>query len=397
MKSKLLLLSAAVFVSVSLVALSFSGVQALNTHSVDLESGSSQYLSITDDSQTGLDITGDITMEAWVNVESQPSTNQSYTIVGKWGNNQSVNQSYLMRYGDESGTKKIIFIGNDGTDVRLAKADVNLSNGTWSHVAVTWDASSSTAVIYVNGIAQTTTMSGVSITSIFNGSGTFVAGARDAGTFDEFFDGKIDDVRVWSRERTATEVADDRLRELNGNETGLVGYWKLNNSLSDSTSNNNALTNNGSAIFDTATPFDGFTEDLSVRKSSNESISTSTVLQNDDELKLSLAANKTYAVDGVLFASSTSATPDIIIAFFGQTGSDIRIGYTNDVNELVLFSGDESNRIQLPADIPTSVHIKGTVTTLSTSGDLQLKWAQATSNTNATTVMEGSYLRAEEI
>lgn len=35
-----------------------------NTQSLDLEDGSSQYLSITDASQTSLDITGDITLEA---------------------------------------------------------------------------------------------------------------------------------------------------------------------------------------------------------------------------------------------------------------------------------------------------------------------------------------------
>ena len=41
-----------------------------NTHSTDLESGSSQYWSITDASQTGLDITGDFSIEGWVKLES---------------------------------------------------------------------------------------------------------------------------------------------------------------------------------------------------------------------------------------------------------------------------------------------------------------------------------------
>ena len=43
-----------------------------NTHSIDLESGSSQYLSIADVSQTGLDITGDMTIACAVRVESLP-------------------------------------------------------------------------------------------------------------------------------------------------------------------------------------------------------------------------------------------------------------------------------------------------------------------------------------
>jgi hypothetical protein len=136
---------------------------------------------------------------------------------------------------------------------------------------------------------------------------------------------------------------------------------------------------------------------LKVSKTVNESLASSTTLQDDDQLKLSLDANKTYMIDGVIFASSTSATPDILIAFLGQTGFEVAIGYTNDVNEAVLESSAPSSRINLPANTPTSVHIHGTVKTGAASGDLQLKWSQATSNAAATTVMKGSYLRAEAI
>ena len=41
-----------------------------NTHSIDLEVDSSQALTITDGDQTGLDITGPITMEAWIKPET---------------------------------------------------------------------------------------------------------------------------------------------------------------------------------------------------------------------------------------------------------------------------------------------------------------------------------------
>jgi len=42
--------------------------------SIDLERSSSQYLSITDASQTGLDFTGDFTIEGWVKLESSLTT-----------------------------------------------------------------------------------------------------------------------------------------------------------------------------------------------------------------------------------------------------------------------------------------------------------------------------------
>jgi hypothetical protein len=262
-------------------------------------------------------------------------------------------------------------------------------------VAVAWTAASHSATFYVNGSSVGTDSTG-SLTSTFDNTAPFMIGSFNAGALG-YFDGLVDDVRVWNTVRTAQQIADNKDTELNGNESGLVGYWKLNNSLADNTSNGNTLTNNNSATFVTDTHEPAFTEDLSNRKSANESVTSSTVVQNDDHLKLSLAANKTYIIDGVVFASSTSGTPDIKIAFAGQTGSDIKVGYTDDVDDMVLSSGEESQTIALQANRPRSIHIAGTVVTGSTSGDFQLKWAQDTSNGNATTVMAGSYLRAQEI
>lgn len=369
-------------------------VTAANTHSIDLERDSSQYLSISDGSQTGLDVTGDLTIESWVKVETAPSS-QIYAIASKY-DSPGNQRSYVLYYRDVSGTKRLYFAASSngqGGGAVERYVDTSLGTGTWHHVAVVYTASGGTADFYVDGTQVGSQQTGYN-TSIHSGSAMVEIGSTEV---DHYFDGILDDVRIWNIARTNQEISDDMSRELNGNETGLVGYWKLNNSLTDTTSNGNTLTNNNSASFSATSPFSGFTELLKVRKTTNESVTSSTVLQNDDQLKLSLDVNKSYIVDGVLFASSTSATPDIIIAFFGASDVELTVGYTNDVNEMVLDSGDPSTRIALPANTPTSIHIKGTVKTSSTSGDFQLKWSQATSNAAATTVMKGSYLRAEAI
>lgn len=373
-----------------------SQTQAANTYSIDLESGSSQYLTISDASQTGLDLTGDFTLEAWVKPESQPS-GSFMTIIGKRNNSW---QGYSLKYRESGGTYYLFLSLLTGSDpertYEYSSGSPILPTGSWSHVAASVTANTE-VTLYVNGASVFDTSSGVY--SAANSDAAFTIGANNDTVNDPyfFFDGKIDDVRAWNIARTGTQIADDKSHELNGNETGLVGYWKLNNDLTDSSSNGNNLTNNGSAVHSSDTPFSGFTEVLAVRKPSNESVVSSTVLQNDDALSLQLAASKTYIIDGVIFATSTSATPDIMIGFFGQTGVDLAVGYTNDTNEMVLTSGETSSRIALPANTPTSIHIKGTIVTGSTSGDFRLKWAQATSNANATTVLKGSYLRAVEI
>jgi len=94
------------------------------------------------------------------------------------------------------------------------------------------------------------------------------------------FDGLIDDVRVWNVERTATEIADNYNKELTGSETGLVGYWKLNSTLGDSTANNNDLTNNNGAIFSTENPFIPQRQPFSDTTNLEFAVSLSRVIQN---------------------------------------------------------------------------------------------------------------------
>ena len=65
----------------------------------------------------------------------------------------------------------------------------------------------------------------------------------------------IDDVRLWSVVRTGTEINNNKSIQLLGTETNLNAYWRLNNNLVDKTANGNTLTNNGSAVFSTDTPF----------------------------------------------------------------------------------------------------------------------------------------------
>ncbi|TSC63504.1 MAG: RTX toxins and related Ca2+-binding domain [Parcubacteria group bacterium Athens0416_74] len=379
-----LLLSVALIASllVSPIALAY------NTHSIDFESSSSQYLSISDASQTGLDITGDLTIEAWVKLET--STEEYF--VSKFG--LSNNMSYRLGYDGTGNIVLNITSNGTGSTINNLYRPYTLGTGTWHHIAVSWTAATSVATFYVDGASIGTATGNIS--SIHNGNAPFMIGSYDAFYPTQSTDGLVDDVRVWNIVRTATQISDDMDTELNGNESGLAGYWKLNNSLADTSVNGNTLTNNGTALFSTDWPFGGFAADLSNRKTSDEFVSNSTIVQDDNNLTLALDANKTYVIDGVIFASSTSATPDIKIAFMGQTGSVIRIGYTNDVNEMVLNSGEESARISLPANTPTSVHVKGTVVT-SAAGDFKLKWAQVTSSGSATAVLTGSYLRAQEI
>jgi hypothetical protein len=373
-----------------------------NSNSVDFESGSNQYLSISDGSQTGLDmVSNNFTIEAWVKLESLPTgTSDAMNIVSKWGGTDTGGgRNYKFLY-DKVGSNYRLNLalsstGNSADFVELLKY-YSLNTGTWYHLAVTYNLSTGIAEFFLNGASLGTATGGP--TTLTNGSTEFNIGREPAN--GQYMDGIIDEVRVWNTLRTEAEIADDRSRELNGNESGLVGYWKLNNSLADSTANGNTLSNNGSAVYSTDLPFSGFIEVLKVRKTSDENRFNSISLISDSQLKLSLAANKSYIIDGVVFASSTSSNKDIAIGFFVPTGAEIMLGYTDnkDVSDMVLSSGATSSAIMVIGNSkPTTVHIRGTVKTGASSGDFVLKWAQSSAGTATTSVAKGSYLRAEEI
>ena len=224
-----------------------------NTKSVDLELSSSQYLSITDANQTGLDITGDISLEAWVKLEQLPSTAGSVmALVVK--DDVGTQRSYIfnvpttdkLRFNYWSVSTNITTL--DSTAAFFVAGDV----GSWVHVAIAVDVSAQTAVMYKNGSSVAVTQTTTDATSIEDNASTFYIGGST-----QFFDGLIDEVRVWSDIRTSTEISDNYEKELVGTEANLVGYWKLNNSLLDETSNDNDLTNNNSATFSTDVPFSG--------------------------------------------------------------------------------------------------------------------------------------------
>ncbi|MCD4694381.1 LamG domain-containing protein [bacterium] len=218
---------------------------------INLEASNSQYLYINDSNQTGLDITGDATFEGWINFESIRSTN---AICGKYDSAGAEERSYRFDYKGITNNKLYFLLSSDGTLQNYSAAVVEWSPsvGTSYHVAVTFNASTREVKFYVDGSQQGATQF-VTKDSIYNGAANFELGSWQNGTNP--FDGRIDDFRVWNVVRTEAQINDNKDVELTGSETGLVGYWKLANSLLDETSYNNDLTNKNGATLSNETLF----------------------------------------------------------------------------------------------------------------------------------------------
>ncbi|MCP3993531.1 MAG: peptidoglycan DD-metalloendopeptidase family protein [bacterium] len=228
-----------------------------NTDSLELNRFESEQLFITDTAQTGLDLSGDITIEAWVKVDTLPGVGKAqYDIVTKWAG--TPDRSYKLTYWYDNGTLKILFKIFSSTGMQESyKKGYALVVGTWYHVAVSWDASASLATFYVTEGAGPAILLGTKTgvqTSITDSGANFVIGGRHNGKGD-FFDGLVDEVRVWNLVRTASELTASKDAELGGAESGLAGYWQLDGDYQDRTLNGNHLSAQNSPVSLNDVPF----------------------------------------------------------------------------------------------------------------------------------------------
>lgn len=145
---------------------------------------------------------------------------------------------------------------------------------------------------------------------------------------------------------------------------------------------------------------------ISAIKTSTESVTSSVTLQNDDQLVVALAANSTYFVQMVIRYDGATAG-DIQVQFTGPGGATIfgqwvgnpfsAAGLTDvRVVPLIAFSAAEAFGC-LGAGTDTSLSFQGNVATGGSAGNLQLQWAQGTSNGTATRVFGQSFIAAWRI
>ncbi|AWG20508.1 hypothetical protein FFWV33_02665 [Flavobacterium faecale] len=148
------------------------------------------------------------TIEAMVKTSSQ-SGSQSIFNYG----NQAIGNS---RFGLMIVGGKLYFVG-EGNDYNT---NVTIGDSKWHHIAATYE--SSILNIYIDGALVATQ------TKLLNtNNNMFNIGASVNTTPGEFFPGNIDEVRIWNIARTAEQISASKNCELQGNEAGLVSYYKF--------------------------------------------------------------------------------------------------------------------------------------------------------------------------
>ena len=177
-------------------------------------------------------------------------TNMSVEVWAKYPSSGVSTYSYIIRKNaeyqlgiDNNGYFYGIF--HDGTAERDFVGNVDYRDGKWHHFAGTWDSTSGTGKFYVDG-KLIGTSSGNAV-PINNHGGVVSIGGRDAdGTCSSFFEGSMDEIRIWNDVRTESEIRAGMFGTYSSSEAGLAGRWACDEgtgtTVADSSSNSNTLT-----------------------------------------------------------------------------------------------------------------------------------------------------------
>jgi hypothetical protein len=183
--------------------------------------------------------TGNLTLSAWVYPDVLPSGSARSIIMSKWTDSAATAAGQAYRLYLTNGGRVSLDIAADdavvGTNIITATYSFSsrVNAAEWTSLAVTFDASTQSASLYVNGeLSETISLTTLATTGVNDGSSAFSIGAErnNALAIVNELDGNITDVRVWNTVRTATQhftTYKRRLALVSGGETGLIANWTL--------------------------------------------------------------------------------------------------------------------------------------------------------------------------
>jgi hypothetical protein len=167
-------------------------------NALNLASASSQYATLPNGFLSTL---GDFTITAWVNV----ATFSTWARIFDFGTGTTNYMFLTPQYATGSNAAKLRFeIRTPSVTSQQLNSSIAITANTWNHIAITL--SGNTATLYVNG-SLAATNSGMMLRPSSLGSTTQNYLGRSQFSADPYFNGAIDDFRIYSRALSASEIA----------------------------------------------------------------------------------------------------------------------------------------------------------------------------------------------
>lgn len=223
-----------IYILTILIVLSINTIYSQNNNYLNFD-GTNDYVSTTLPSVFSDISNNDITIEASI---FNQSSSFSRILFAQLTPSNFINVSI-------SSENRIIFYVNNTISKQTAGNSIPINQ--WIHFAVTWISSTQEIQIYLNGVLQTTSDGGGA--SSVGTDNLMTIGSRTNQA--QFYNGNIDELRIWNVVRTQSEISTNMNNELTLPRTNLVSYYKFNQGIAGAdntgitTLNDELNTNNG--------------------------------------------------------------------------------------------------------------------------------------------------------
>jgi Concanavalin A-like lectin/glucanases superfamily/Ig-like domain CHU_C associated len=204
-------------------------VSATDTNTGLLFDGTNDYVALNMSYNTVGQI-NQLTLEAWINTtESDTGTFDNWSIIDF---DRSEYYNFFVR-GD-NGQVGFSTTDNGGT-IHDFYSPTSVNDGNWHHIVAVYDGTDK--IIYVDGLEVARSVNAHGGNNLGSGSTRFgfIGDGSEATSFNGvrnnlYYNGSIDEIRIWNTVRTPTQINNFRDTCLVGNELGLVAYYNMNES-----------------------------------------------------------------------------------------------------------------------------------------------------------------------
>ncbi|MBU1997851.1 MAG: LamG domain-containing protein, partial [Candidatus Omnitrophica bacterium] len=194
-------------------------VNFVDPYSLDFN-GTSDYVRVPSDELLNLTR---FTVAFWMYADTDSDTASVEQPICKAvsGSNDSAN--YVFAWSHSSASVQNSFHFYDGSSWEVAQIVTTMNSQTWYHVVGTYDGTN--LKVYLNGALEDTEPAGDPITGNYD---LFLGSGQDSNNPGDYFEGKVDDVRIYDRALSAAEIA--RLAQGDQPQTA-VGQYTIQDAL----------------------------------------------------------------------------------------------------------------------------------------------------------------------
>lgn len=179
-----------------------------------------------------------MTFEMWIRAERQAGKRQF--VGGLWGPNSDFNDVFIV-YIDDNDDLVFEVNGDQGelksVDNTIVRAPAQVLYNGWHHIAAVFDGSQTSVSLYIDGVLTAGPVANSAFPARYlkpldRGDLPLLIGSCNGVADDQqlyrTLKGQVDEIRVWDRVLTASELLCQKDRSLNGNEAGLRAYLRCN-------------------------------------------------------------------------------------------------------------------------------------------------------------------------